>query len=180
MRKFIRRHLPHPDTLREQKVFALLGNSLLHPRLWHLNRHSAALGVAIGMFCSLIPGPLQMLGAAILCVALRANLPLALLATLFSNPLTIVPLYMVAFVIGRFVTRSDAHFVSPPELDWQALWATLQAWWHWIFTLGQPLLIGLPLLALLLGMLSYFSVKALWEIHLRRAWKIRKKYRFHS
>jgi len=177
MRKFIRRHLPHPDTLRKQKVFALLGNSLLHPRLWHLNRRSAALGLAIGMFCSLIPGPLQMLGAAILCVVLRANLPLALLGTLFSNPLTIVPLYMVAFVIGRFVTRSDALFVSPPDLDWQALGPTLRAWCHWVFDLGQPLLIGLPLLALLLAVVSYFGVKVPWEIHLRRSWKARKAQR---
>ncbi|MBS1207989.1 MAG: hypothetical protein H6R19_387 [Proteobacteria bacterium] len=177
MRKFIRRHLPHPDTLCKQKVFALLGNSLLHPRLWHLNRHSAALGVAIGLFCSLIPGPLQMPGAAILCIVLRANLPLALLGTLFSNPLTIVPLYMAAFMIGRFVTRSEAHFVLPPEPDWQALGATLDAWTHWLFALGHPLLIGLPLLALLLAGLSYFGVKGLWEIHLRHAWKVRKKNR---
>ena len=35
-------------------------------------------GVAVGMFCGLIPGPFQMLGAALCCVLFRVNLPLAL------------------------------------------------------------------------------------------------------
>ena len=169
MRKLIRRHLPSPDKLREHKVFALLGNSVLHPRLWHLNRHSAAGGLAIGMFCSLIPGPLQMLGAAILCVYFRVNLPLALVGTWFSNPLTIGPLYMLAFYIGRFVTGSDAQFMAPPELNFHTLGATLHAWWHWMLSLGYPLLVGLPVLALLMAAVSYFGVKWVWETHLRRA-----------
>jgi hypothetical protein len=68
--------------------------------LWHLNRRSAAGGVAVGMFCGLIPGPLQMLGAGIAAVLFRVNLPTALLTTLYTNPLTIVPLYLVAYKIG--------------------------------------------------------------------------------
>lgn len=169
MRKLIRRHLPHSDKLREHKVFSLLGNSLLHPRLWHLNRHSAAGGLAIGMFASLIPGPLQMLGAAILCVYFRVNLPLALAGTWFSNPLTIAPLYMLAFYIGRFVTGSNAPFRAPPELDLHTFGATLHAWWQWILALGYPLLVGLPVLALLMAGASYFSVKWIWEMRLRHA-----------
>lgn len=169
MRKLIRRHLPHSDKLREHKVFSLLGNSVLHPRLWHLNRHSAAGGLAIGMFCSLIPGPLQMLGAAILCIYFRVNLPLALVGTWFSNPFTIAPLYMVAFYIGRFVSGSEAKFQAPPEFDFHSLGATLHALWHWMLALGSPLLIGLPVLALLMAAASYFGVKWAWEFHLRRA-----------
>lgn len=169
MRKLIRRHLPHPDKMCEHKVFSLLGTRLRHPRLWHLNRHSAAGGLAIGMFCSLIPGPLQMLGAAILCLYFRVNLPLALVGTWFSNPLTIAPLYMVAFYLGRLITGSDAQFHAPPELNFETLGATVLAWWHWMLSLGYPLLVGVPILALLLAIASYFSVKWVWELHLRRA-----------
>jgi uncharacterized protein (DUF2062 family) len=49
------------------------------------------------MFCGLIPGPLQMLGAAICAVVFRVNLPLAMLTTVYTNPFTIVPLYVVAY-----------------------------------------------------------------------------------
>ncbi len=180
MRKLIRRHLPHPDRLREYRVFNLLGNNLLHPRLWHLNRRSAAGGVAVGLFCGMIPGPLQMLGAGIMCVFFRVNLPLALVGTLFSNPLTIVPLYLVAFMIGRVVTGSHAQFTQPPEVDWNSLPELMSAWAHWIMQLGEPLLVGLPLLALLLAAAGYFSVKLGWEIWLRRTWHQRCKLRRHT
>ena len=36
--------------------------ALADPDLWHLNRRSAARAVAVGLFCGLIPGPLQALG----------------------------------------------------------------------------------------------------------------------
>ena len=85
-------------------------NTLLHPRLWDLNRHSAAGAVAAGLFCGLIPGPLQMLGAAICAVVFRVNLPLALLTTLYTNPFTIVPLYIAAFAIGQWVLPGSVAF----------------------------------------------------------------------
>ena len=93
-RKFFRKVMPNVDKVREMKALSMFGDTLFHPALWHLNRRSAAGGVAVGLFCGLIPGPLQMLGAAIVCVFLRVNLPLALVTTLYTNPLTIVPLYL--------------------------------------------------------------------------------------
>ena len=63
----------------------MFGDSLFHPALWHLNRRSAAGGVAVGLFCGLIPGPLQMLGAGIACVLFRVNLPVSLVTTLYTE-----------------------------------------------------------------------------------------------
>lgn len=177
MRKLIRKYLPHPDSLRDKRIFRLFGNSLLHPRLWHVNRHSAAGGLAVGLFCGMIPGPLQMLGAAILCAIFRVNLPLALIGTLLSNPLTIVPLYMVAFMIGRFVTGSDAAFSPPAELGDIGMSELMRAWLDWILSLGKPLFIGLPLLALALAAAGYFAVKLCWQIHTRHAWQRRSTMR---
>ena len=39
----------------------------------------------------MVPGPLQMLAAALLAVPLRVNLPVALATTLYTNPVTIGP-----------------------------------------------------------------------------------------
>lgn len=148
----------------------MLGNTLLHPSLWHLNRHSAASAVAIGLFCGLIPGPLQMFGAAIACLIKRANLPLALLVTLYTNPLTIVPLYLLAFGLGAFVTGSDARFVAPPPFSWDSLGEAASNYWDWLLTLGKPLAVGLPLLAGLLALTGYVAVKAAWRMYLVREW----------
>lgn len=177
MRKLIRQYLPHPDSLCEKRIFRIFGNTLLHPRLWHVNRHSAAGGIAVGLFCGMIPGPLQMLGAAILCMLFRVNLPLALIGTLLSNPLTIVPLYMVAFMIGRVVTGSDAAFSPPAELGDVGMGDIMRAWLDWFTTLGKPLFVGLPLLALALAAIGYFVVKLCWQIHTRRAWQRRSATR---
>ena len=61
-RKYFRRFLPDHDSIREHRWVARFGPRLQHPNLWHLNRHSVAGGVAVGLFTGLIPGPLQMLG----------------------------------------------------------------------------------------------------------------------
>ena len=116
MRKHLKKYLPNHDAVHGNRWLRPFRNSLLHPRLWHLNRHSAAGAVAAGMFCGLIPGPLQMIGAAICALVFRVNLPLALLTTLYTNPFTIVPLYVLAYQIGRIATGDPGGFVDPPAL----------------------------------------------------------------
>ena len=37
--------------------------ALSDPDLWHLNRRSTSRGVAVGLLCGLIPGPIQVAGA---------------------------------------------------------------------------------------------------------------------
>src|SRR6478672_137480 len=62
-RKFLRKHLPDVATVRSYRLVSMFGTWLHHPNLWCLNRRSVPGAVAIGLFCGLIPGPLQMLGA---------------------------------------------------------------------------------------------------------------------
>jgi len=91
MRDFFRKFLPHHDAVKSYRWLKPFGSRLQHPNLWHLHRRSVAGGVAIGLFCGLIPGPLQMISAALLAVLLRVNLPVAAFTTLYTNPFTIVP-----------------------------------------------------------------------------------------
>ena len=174
MRKHLRRILPDHQAIHGNRWLAPFASTLLHPRLWHLNRHSAAGAVAAGLFCGLIPGPLQMLGAALCCIVFRVNLPLALLTTLYTNPLTIVPLYVAAFAIGRFALGGGGEFASPPDHDFQDTLGWLQAMATWAQGLGAPLALGLLLLAGGLAIAGYFTVKALWRWHLIRAWRRRQ------
>lgn len=174
MRRFLRTYLPHPDKFRNARWFRWLGGSVLQPALWHLSRHTAPGAVAIGLFCGLIPGPLQMIGAALLCVFFRRNLPLALVTTLYSNPLTIIPLYLLAFKIGALATGSNAGFILPPEPELARLGQSLMAWGQWMVGLGKPLAIGLILLASILAALGYVLMTLLWRWHLLHAWHKRK------
>lgn len=178
MRKRLKQLLPNHDAVRDNRWLRPFAGTLLHPRLWHLNRHSAAGAVAVGMFCGLIPGPLQMLGAAICCVVLRVNLPLALLCTLYTNPLTIVPLYLIAYGLGNWVMgHGDAHFTPPPEMSGVDLAGWIAELIAWMAGLGKPLALGLVLLAATLSITGYLLVRGGWRWWLIRHWRKRQALR---
>lgn len=177
-RKFIRKYLPSHDSVRAHRYLARFGSYLQHPNLWHLNRRSVAGGFSIGLFAGLVPGPFQMLTAALLTISLRVNLPVALVTTFYTNPFTIGPLYVLAYTIGRTVSgHGGDEFVSPPELDWAHLWTWGEQMLYWALSLGRPLAIGLVVLALALAFIGYFAVQLGWRAYVVLAWRERARAR---
>jgi len=171
-RKFLKRYMPSVEKVREFRVLHIFGDALFHPGLWHLNRRSAAGGVATGLFCGLIPGPLQMLAAGVAAVVFRVNLPLALLTTLYTNPITIVPLYLVAYQIGTWVFGATAGREPEPPPEWvlsQPV-ASMEAFGQWMIGLGAPLALGVFLLASLLSAAGYVLIRVVWNVYLRYRW----------
>jgi hypothetical protein len=102
-RKFFRKYLPDAEAVRSYRLVALFGRWLQHPNLWRLNRRSVPGAFAIGLFAGLIPGPLQMLAALLIAVPLKKNIAVALATTFYTNPLTIVPLYLIAYQFGALL-----------------------------------------------------------------------------
>ena len=169
-RKFFRKYLPDPDEVLAKPWAAPFRPWLGHPNLWHLNRHSVPKAVAIGLFCGLIPGPFQMLGALLMAIPLRSNVPVAMFVTFYTNPLTIVPLYLIAYAYGSAILGYhglDAQ-IAPFEWGW-----SLSAFWQWMLSLGKPLGIGLVALALTLAVLGYFITELGWRLYIVKAWRRR-------
>jgi uncharacterized protein (DUF2062 family) len=174
-RKYFRKYLPSHDSVRNHKYLGKFAGLLHHPNLWHLNRHSVAGGVAVGLFSGLVPGPLQMLTAAILAIPLRVNLPVALLATLYTNPFTIVPLYLFAYWIGSLLVGGAAGpMTEPPAFSWSHIGAWVGALADWALALGRPLAIGLITLAVSLAALGWVAVQVLWRAWVIVQWRRRK------
>ncbi len=178
-RKYFRKYLPTHASIREHRWLGRFGGLLHHPNLWHLNRHSVAGGVAVGLFSGLVPGPLQMLTAALLAIPLHMNLPVALLMTLYTNPLTIVPLYLLAYEYGNLLlgTRNGAAPVEAFEMDWLNMAGSMRGLLDWTLSLGKPLLVGLVALALTFAALGYLMVKIAWRLHVTLAWRARCRKR---
>ncbi len=178
-RKFFRSLLPDGETVRANRYLAWLGTWLHHPNLWHLNRDSVAGGVAIGMFSGLVPGPLQMLTAALLAIPLKKNLPVALVTTLYTNPFTIAPLYLLAYGYGKLLLGASHHpvEVQPFEWDWARWIDSIQGLLHWALALGKPLAVGLVALALTLAVLGYAAVQLGWRAYVLLAWRARARRR---
>jgi uncharacterized protein (DUF2062 family) len=120
------------------------------------------------MICGLIPGPIQMLSAAILAILFRVNLPVAVATTLLTNPLTWPFIFFVAYEIGRFVTGGNGASMTEFDFDWgQQPWAEfIPAFWQWLLSLGETFLIGNLILATSLAVLGYFAVHLGWRLYL--------------
>lgn len=180
-RKYFRRFLPSHDYIKENRYVAWFGPRLQHHNLWHLHRRSVAGGVAVGLFAGLIPGsnPVQFAAGAVLAIAFRVNLPISVLVTLYSNPFTIVPLYLTAYALGHLVLMQSGGGMLPPAFSLQGKefseW--LPAALEWLASLGKPLLVGLPLLAVLLALIGYLAVDLAWQLYVRCAWQRRRARR---
>lgn len=174
MRKLFRRVLPSHESVRDNRYIAWCGPRLQHHNLWHLHRRSVAGGVAVGLFAGLIPGsnPVQFTVGAILAIACRVNLPISVLVTLYSNPFTIVPLYFLAYELGRLALFQWEGGAPPPPfgLAGRPVSEWLSAAWEWLASVGKPLLVGIPLLAVLLALIGYVTVNLTWKLYVRCTW----------
>jgi len=173
-KKFFRKWLPSHQSVRENRLVRLFGPLLGHHNLWHLHRRSVAGGVAVGLFTGLIPGPFQMLGAALLAILFRVNLPVAVFTTLYTNPLTFVPLYILAYRIGALLLGEQGAMPNIVEDFKTESWSDwLPAFIEWLAGLGKPLLVGVPTLGLILAAIGYFTVRGVWRLYTVRAWRRR-------
>jgi uncharacterized protein (DUF2062 family) len=179
LRRKLKDWLPHPDTIRHQKWLRWCAPVLGHPRLWHLHRRAVALGVAIGLVTGLIPGPVQMLIAALVAIPLRANIPAAVFTTLYTNPFTFVPLYILAYNIGRLVTGDGPapHLPRDIEWTWSGLMDVMPELMRWTLSLGDTLLIGLAIQAAVFAIAGYFAIMVLWRVAVTVTWRRRSRLR---
>lgn len=161
---FLRRLLPSHDHVRDHRHLRWLGEWLHDPNLFHLNRRSAAGGVATGVFVAFIPTVGQMAIAALIAIFLRVNLPLAVIFVWVSNPITIPPMVYAALQTGSAVLgRPMLSAPFEPTLEW--VLAELGHIW-------EPLLVGGAVLGLAAAAASYLVIRGLWRLavlqHLHR------------
>jgi len=175
MKRYLRDKLPKPEIILNNKYFAWMKPWLGHPRLWHMHRGSVSLGIAIGAITGLIPGPVQILLAIVISIPLRANVLAAAAATFVTNPLTFIPLYMLAYSMGTLFTGEKINGLIPPDLSfpWSQPWLLVPAMLDWVVSLGPTLLVGLGFLSIVLGLLGYFGTRIIWRIVVSKMWRTR-------
>lgn len=175
MKRYLRDRLPKPEVILENKYLVWMKPWLGHPRLWHMHRGSVSLGVAIGAVTGLIPGPVQVALAIIISIPVRANVLAAAAATFLTNPLTIVPIYMLAFSMGTLVTGEPMATLAFPDMvfSWREPWLLIPAMWNWSLSLGPSLVAGLAMLAVILAVVGYFGTRIVWRWVVTKAWRTR-------
>lgn len=168
MRRRLQRWLPSEDRLRDSRSLRWLRPLLQRPWLWHLTRRRVAAGAAIGVFFGLLIPVLQIVAAAAAALLLRANLPVAAAATLVSNPLTYVPIWVAAYRTGSALL-GDATDAEQARAQATALAQQLEAgsgdtrgWAQRVLGIGKPLMLGLTLFASVGAAIAWAAVHLTW------------------
>ena len=172
MKRYLRDKLPQRSSITENKYLRFLTPWLGHPRLWHMHRRAVARGVAIGLVTGLIPGPVQMLLGVLIAIPLRANVIVTCVTTLYTNPFTFIPLYILAYSIGALVTGEPVGNVMPPEItfSWLEIWKLIPAMFDWVVSLGSTLLIGLAIQSTIFAITGYVATMVLWRCIVSKMW----------
>lgn len=176
LRRTLKRSLhPTRNLIEHSRWLRPFRGILHHPSLWRLGANTVAGGVLVGAYAGLIPGPFQVLTALLLSLLFRVNLPVAVAFTLYSNPLTIVPLYVAAWTLGQWLTGGQrGQLPAMPDWDQLAFMDWLQGWLHWFAGMGWPFVIGLIALATLIGGAGWLLVQFMWRWPVyRRQWQRR-------
>ena len=164
----LRALIPTRDAARNSRALRWLGPLLEREWLWHLNRRTVASGAALGVFFGIIIPVAQMPFAAAGAILLRANLPVAMLSTLVSNPFTFGPIYWLAHVLGSSILdsaeRRSSTATSATDVGTAELSAASGNWIERIMDIGAPLMLGLTLLAASGALLAYLAVRVVWRL----------------
>ncbi|APR06088.1 DUF2062 domain-containing protein [Thauera chlorobenzoica] len=175
----LERFLPSHDAIKRSRLLRWLGPRIHDPLLWHINRRAVARGVAMGVFFGLMIPIAQIPAAAMASLLLRGNLWIAAVSTLISNPLTYGPLYYFAYRLGAGVigTRMPAE-LTPDELEApiRMIDSFAQAW-HWVTGIGQPLLVGMLIMAVTGATLGYWGTQLFWRIRVTNKWRHARRSR---
>jgi uncharacterized protein (DUF2062 family) len=180
----LRRLMPTPDALRRNRWLRWLGPGLFHPRLWHMSRRGIAVGTGIGVFFAFLIPIAQIPLSAAASVALRANVPASVVATLVNNPLTFPPVYYGAWRVGSVMLGEIPDDAQAPPLARQPeerpgnenrnLGQRIR---HALSHVGKPLLLGAATFAVVFGLASYALVNTAWHlsVRLKRRARLRRR-----
>jgi hypothetical protein len=169
-KQFFKRLLPDFTAVKGHPKLQFFGKLLQDPNLWYLNRRSLAGGAAVGLFMAFIPIPMQMVVAAATAIYFRVNLPLSVSLVWITNPVTMPPLFYIAYRIGASVLDipADPSFSFTLSSDW-FLNALDRIW--------EPFLLGCLIMATLSALTGYLIVSLMWRLQVGRLWQERREKR---
>lgn len=168
-RKWLKSYLPKATDLQHSRSLRILGEKLLAPELWHLNRQSVSAAFAVGLFVAWLPIPMQMVVAAGLAALVRCNLPISVVLVWISNPLTLAPMLLFAYQIGAWFL-GELPILHEFELSWDWVAARLERIW-------APLLLGSVVCGAVSSVLGWVGIRIFWRWHVVQRWDRRRHIR---
>lgn len=167
-RRFFRKFAIKRHVLVASPMLAPFRGMLHEPRYWAIRRRSVVPAFALGLFVAFMPFPGHPLVGALFALALRVNIPVTIVTTFVSNPLTMGPMYFSAFRLGRELLGWDAvPFRFELSFDWLS---------EQFVNIWQPMLLGSLLLGSAAALVGYVVLDLLWRLSVHD-YKSRKRRR---
>ena len=171
IQRLLHKNTPSRDEVLASPWLKPFGQRIAHSEVWRFTRRSVPRAVFAGLFIGIflmVPG-LQIVGAALLAMPLRANIPIAAAMTFLSNPLT-TPFFLIAAIDvgGRIGFHTDlASFMALRG-------ESVSRWMQWLFSDAAPALVsGLFLIGLGVALVGYIVSLVVWRWWVGRKWRQR-------
>lgn len=171
--KWLAKNSPKREDLAENRFMRPFAGRVLRSDLWRFTRRSVPRGVAVGLLVGIflmIPG-LQIVGAALLSVPFRANIPIAAAMTFLSNPATTPFILVASIYVGN---KLGFH------ADLNAFYALYERgvgvgeWLAWLASDAAPaMLCGLLIIASAAAAVGYVIALFGWRWWTGRKWRRR-------
>jgi uncharacterized protein (DUF2062 family) len=178
LNKWIRSQAPNRESFEKSRFLRPFAQRVFHPALWRFTRRSVPRGVALGLLVGiffLIPG-VQIAGAALLALPVRANIPIAAAMTFLSNPATTPFILAASLYIGNATLNLGADLTQFEALLSRN--ASISAWADWVVSSAAPALLwGLFVIATVSAAIGYVIAVAVWRWWLVRKWRARRQHR---
>lgn len=171
--RWLAKNAPKREDLAESRWMRPFGRRVLQSDLWRFTRRSVPRGVGLGLLVGIflmIPG-LQIVGAALISIPFRANIPIAAAMTFLSNPAT-TPFILVAsiYVGNRLGFHADMSAFS----SLYTRRAGAGEWLAWLASDAAPsLMTGLFVIAAVSGAVGFVVSTFVWRWWTARKWRRR-------
>ena len=154
-RRFFRKFAFKRHEMAEKWFMSPFRHMLHDHHLWGIRRKTVVPAFSLGVGFAFLPFPGHFLFAALAALILRVNIPVAALATLVSNPVTMGPIFYFAYRLGSALLGLDPEpFEIEMSLDW------LQNVFVYIWL---PLMLGCVLAGSVASLIAYIGLDSLWR-----------------
>jgi len=164
-RRLLKRICPSDGRLQSHWFLRRFGTRIADPRLWGLCRRPVTAAFGIGLAICFIPLPVHFVVGTLLAVWLRLNIPVVYATILIINPVTIVPVYYLAYRIGAFLLD-----VAPTGFRFEMSWDWLQ---NGLGPMWQPFLVGCLVCGVVGGVLGYMALELAWRFRVTSKYRAR-------
>lgn len=177
-RRWFARQMPTRESIEQVGWLRPVAHIVLRSDLWRFHRRSVPRGVALGLIVGIflmIPG-LQIIGAVLVSLPFRANVPLAVGMTFLSNPFTTPFILLASLGLGNRLLGLHADVSTLMTLHQHG--ANLKVYMNWLFSDAAPALLGgLALISIVSGMIGYCLAALLWQWWISHKWRHRATHR---